>query len=223
MKISNRLLPKDLKKYYTILLELGTIGSLLLFIGLTKVDFEGASEGYLPQVSNQEVISVEDVVKTNHPNRPPAPPVPKVPVEVPNSTVIEDEVLDISAELNFDQPLEIPAEPRNIQIEKEDASEEDFFVAVEHMPELIGTMADLQRHIVYPEKALQARISGMVVVQFVVNKEGEVENPKIIRGIGGGCDLEALRVAKMATFKPGLQRGVPVRVQYSLPFRFIMK
>jgi protein TonB len=222
MKNSNRVLPRDLKRYYTILLEVGTIGSLLLFIGLAKVDLNVSSDGYVPEVATQEVLSIEETVNTEHKNQPPAPPVPKVPVEVPNSTVIEDEVLDISAELDFDQPLEIPSEPRTIEMEEEQ-SEEDFFIAVEQMPELIGTLGELQSKIVYPPKALQAGISGMVVVQFVVNEQGRVEDPKVIRGIGGGCDEEALRVAKMARFKPGLQRGVPVRVQYSVPFRFIMK
>jgi len=53
-----------------------------------------------------------------------------------------------------------------------------------------------------------------------VNERGEVENPVIIRGIGGGADEEALRVVREAKFRPGLQRGRPVRVQFSLPIVF---
>lgn len=223
MKRFNRIFPNDLKRYYTVLLEVGTIGSLLLFIGLTNLDLNTSDEGYLPEISKQDVISMEDMTQTEHLDQPPAPPVPKVPVEVPNSTVIEDEVLDISAEIDFDQPLEIPSEPRSLQMEDSKNEEEDFFIAVEHMPELKGTLAQLQAQIVYPQRALQAGISGMVVVQFVVDKDGMVENPTILRGIGAGCDEEALRVTKMAEFEPGRQRGVPVRVQYSLPFRFIMQ
>src|SRR5699024_11255280 len=105
-------------------------------------------------------------------------------------------------------------------LEPEEDDEEDFFQAVEQMPELIGGLAELQSKIDYPEQAAKAGIEGLVTVQFIVDKEGNVENPEVIRGIGGGADEEALRVVKKAKFKPGRQRGKPVRVQYSLPIRF---
>jgi len=54
----------------------------------------------------------------------------------------------------------------------------------------------------------------------VVDEKGNVVNPKIVRGIGGGCDEEALRVIKQAEFRPGTQRGRPVKVQYTLPINF---
>ena len=94
-------------------------------------------------------------------------------------------------------------------------------MVVEQMPELMGGLESLHQHIEYPEKARQAGIEGLVMVQFIINKHGEVENPQVIRGIGGGCDEEALRVVKeYAEFTPGKQRGEPVRVQYTLPIRF---
>ena len=68
--------------------------------------------------------------------------------------------------------------------------------------------------------ARKAGIEGTVNIQFIVNENGEVEDPRVIRGIGGGCDEEALRVIKNAQFEPGRQRGKPVRVQYSVPIRF---
>lgn len=98
--------------------------------------------------------------------------------------------------------------------------DDDFFVVVEQMPELIGGLAELQKKISYPDEARQAGIEGRVYVQFIVNENGDVENPRVIRGIGGGADEEALNAVKQAKFKPGYQRGEPVRVQYSLPFVF---
>lgn len=98
--------------------------------------------------------------------------------------------------------------------------EDDFFVVVEEMPELIGGLAELQKKISYPEEAREAGIEGRVYVQFIVNENGDVENPRVIRGIGGGADEEALNAVKQAKFKPGYQRGEPVRVQFSLPFVF---
>lgn len=97
---------------------------------------------------------------------------------------------------------------------------QDFFVVVEEMPVLIGGLEGLMREIKYPEMAQRAGIEGRVYVQFVVNEQGDVEDAQVIRGIGGGADEEALRVVRQAKFEPGMQRGKPVRVQFSLPIQF---
>jgi len=117
-----------------------------------------------------------------------------------------------SLALNYE--LEMPPPP------KEEEEDENFFVAVEDMPKLKGGLARLQQKIQYPKMAKKAGIEGRVIVQFIVDDDGTVDNPKVIRGIGGGGDEEALRVVKQATFEPGRQRGKPVRVQYSLPITF---
>lgn len=101
-----------------------------------------------------------------------------------------------------------------------DIETEEFFVVVEKMPELKGGMAKLQESIKYPDSARRAGIQGRVTVQFIVNEEGKVENAKVVRGIGGGCDEEALKAVQKAEFYPGYQRGEPVRVQYSLSLTF---
>ncbi len=98
--------------------------------------------------------------------------------------------------------------------------EGDYFVVVEEMPKLVGGLASIQGKVEYPEMAKRAGIEGRVTVQFIVNENGEVENPKVIRGIGGGCDEAALEAVKQARFEPGIQKGEPVRVQYSLPIVF---
>ena len=93
-------------------------------------------------------------------------------------------------------------------------------INVDQMPELIGGIEALQREIRYPEMARQAGIEGRVFVQFIVDQEGNVELPTIIRGIGGGADEEVLRVISQAKFKPAISEGRPVRVKYSLPVTF---
>lgn len=129
--------------------------------------------------------------------------------------VIEFQLLD--KELAFSD-LKAPPAPGT---KAEDPSaKEDHFVVVEKMPELKGGMAALQQKVSYPEAARNAGIEGRVIVQFIVNEDGQVENPQIIKGIGGGADEEALRVIKQTEFTPGYQRGQPVRVQYSLPIIF---
>jgi TonB family protein len=115
-------------------------------------------------------------------------------------------------EMDIVNPPPPPAHP--------DFDEENYFVVVEEMPELIGGLASIQQEIRYPEMARRAGIEGRVYVQFIVNEEGDVEDARVIRGIGGGADEEALRVVEMAKFEPGMQRGRPVRVLYSLPIFF---
>ena len=66
-------------------------------------------------------------------------------------------------------------------------------------------------------------IQGKGFVTFVVEKDGRGTNIKILRGIGGGCDEEAIRVVKnMPNWIPGKQRNVPVRVQFNLPISFVL-
>jgi protein TonB len=204
----------DLRRSYNIFLQFGLIVALLFIIGLVKINLYSAPPEAIA-VEEQEEVVMEEVIQTKQIETPPPPPRPPVPVEVPNDEIIEDEILDLDAELDLDGPLDLPPPPP-----PSDDEEEDFFVVVETMPQLQGGLADLQRKVKYPEMARRAGIEGRVTVQFIVNEQGRVENPRVIRGIGGGCDEAALEAVKQAKFSPGMQRGRPVRVQYSLPIVF---
>lgn len=213
--INRRKDPKaDLKKSYTVYLQGGLIAALLIMIFAVRINLYSPPPEP-PPVAEQEEIIVEEVIQTKQIETPPPPPRPPVPVEVPNDEIIEDEILDIDADLDLDGPIDLPPPPPPAEEE-----EDDFFVVVEQMPELIGGLAGLQKKVRYPEMAQRAGIEGRVTIQFIVNERGEVENPRVIRGIGGGCDEEALRAVRQAKFRPGMQRGRPVRVQYSLPVVF---
>ena len=79
----------------------------------------------------------------------------------------------------------------------------------------------LAKNMKYPEKAIKEGIQGRVFVSFVIEKNGETSNIKLLRGIGGGCDEEAMRVVSiMPPWEPGLHEGKPVRVQFNMPFLF---
>jgi protein TonB len=203
----------DLRQYYTVFLEIGLVVVLLIFIVAMKMTFISEKPN-TDLTQEQEVVEMEEITQTEQEEEPPPPPRPQVPVEVPNDEIIEDQEINLDAEMDMDQKLEMPDPP------EEEEEEEDFFVAVENMPELKGGLANLQKKINYPEMARRAGIEGKVIIQFIVNEQGQVEDPRVIRGIGGGCDDEALRVVKQAEFEPGRQRGEPVRVQYSLPITF---
>jgi len=213
---SDRKKPKsDLRRYYNVFLEMGLVAVLLIFIVAMKMQFVSKQQK-VDLTQEQEVTKMEDVIQTKQEKKPPPPPRPQAPVEVPNDEIIKDQNININADLNMDKPLDMPPPPKQ---KKEDNSE-DFFVAVQQMPQLKGGLAALQRKINYPEMARKAGIEGRVIIQFIVSENGTVQNPRVIRGIGGGCDKEALRVVKKAKFKPGRQRGKAVRVQYSLPIVF---
>ena len=103
--------------------------------------------------------------------------------------------------------------------------DEPTFIAVEQMPEFPGGQEGLVNYLVenlnYPEKAKAKKITGKVYVSFVVEKDGSISNVKVLRDIGYGCGEEAVRVVKaMPRWKPGMQRGKNVRVQYTLPLNF---
>ena len=95
---------------------------------------------------------------------------------------------------------------------------------VAQMPEFTGDMNGyISNHIHYPELANSEQISGKVTIEFVVNEDGSVSNVKVLRGIGGGCDEEAVRMVRgMPKWKPGKQNGIPVKVLFTLPINFVL-
>ena len=101
-----------------------------------------------------------------------------------------------------------------------------IYVVTETMPEFPGGMQEMMRfineNIVYPVEAAQKGIQGRAICQFVVEKDGSISNVVVIRSSGDrDLDNEAIRVVQsMPQWKPGKQRGVPVRVQYTIPVSF---
>ncbi len=208
----------DHRKNYKFHLQIGLISSLAIFLIAFKITIEAEPPTIIP-IDLQEEVIMEEVIQTKQVETPPPPPRPPVPVEVPNDEIIEDEILNLDAELDLDGPLDLPPPPPP----SSDDIEEEIFVVVEQPPVLIGGIAGVQKRIKYPEMARKAGIEGRVVLQFVVNKDGNIINPRVVRGIGGGCDEEALKALRDAKFKPGRQRGVPVNVSYSIPISFTLQ
>lgn len=125
---------------------------------------------------------------------------------------------------------EIPAPPTQVTFVEppQTVPEAEIFTVVEEMPGFKGGIEGLYKYlgnnINYPEQAKAKNIQGRVFVNFVVEKDGEVTNVNILRGIGGGCDEEAIRVvSSMPNWTPGKQRGENVRVAYNLPIKFALK
>lgn len=176
-----------------------------------------------------EIIEEEMVEITKQEAPKPQPPAPK-----PQATqiqVVEDDVevedeIDINAEVSQEEIIEeYVYEAPEIEIEEEEIVEAEIFTVVEQMPEFPGGAAEMtrfiQKNIKYPMMARESDIQGRVYVNFVVEPDGSVSNVTVMRGIGGGCDEEAVRIVNMMPkWNPGKQRGIAVRCSFTVPIVF---
>ena len=133
-------------------------------------------------------------------------------------TVDQEGVDSIVVDVDF--VVELPPEP--------EPEPEEVFAMVESMPEFVGGeeafMNYLRMNLDYPTIALEARIQGIVFLQFVVEKDGSITDIKVLRGVVSSLDEEAVRVVRqMPKWIPGEQNGRKVRVKYSLPVRFRLR
>jgi periplasmic protein TonB len=161
----------------------------------------------------QELVSIEEVEHTRQQIKAPPPPRPAIPIEAPGDEVPED--VDIaSTELNVAQDV-APPPPQSGANE-----EEQYFVAVEEMPVVIGGVEAIARVLEYPDLALRAQVQGRVFVLAYVNEFGDVTRAEVLKGIGAGCDEAAVAAVLKVKFVPGKQRGKPVKVKVSIPVLF---
>jgi len=178
-----------------------------------------------PSLLNRTVEVEEEMVEITKQEEPKPQPV-EMPKQTTQLEIVEDDVevedIEINAEIDQTEVMEEYVAP---EIEEEEVVEAEVFTIVEEMPSYPG--GDLKmyeylgKNIKYPQIARESGIQGRVFVNFVVEPDGSVSNVKVLRGIGGGCDEEAIRVVKsMPKWKPGKQRGKAVRVSYTLPVVF---
>lgn len=209
----------DLRKRYPLYVEIGLVITLLLLIVAFRVDWRPKQEVQFV-MEEQEVVQMEEIVQTKQEVKPPPPPRPPVPVEVPDETTLEEEDLNLDAALDINEAIANVPPPPPPPAEEKEEPEPEVFVVVEEMPEVIGGQEALYSCIKYPEIARKAGVEGRVIIQFVVDENGNVTSPQVLRGVGAGLDEEALRCVSQLKFKPGRQRGRPVRVRFTLPVVF---
>jgi len=219
------------KKYKALSRLFFTIG-LTISLLLVVILFEWKSYDKTAQVDvtassvmNDEVL---DIPITSQP-----PPPPKQVVQQPNIIEVTEEEIIEEIEVDFDvEVTENEAiEQTEINVELDEPEEEvaeEIFTIVENQPMPVGGMQGfykyLNENIKYPKKAKTLGIQGKVFVEFVVNTDGSLTDFKVVKGIGGGCDQEAIRVLKEAPkWTPGKQRGHAVRVRKVVPIFFKLK
>ena len=174
---------------------------------------------------------------------PPPPPDPPPPVQetikftppvVTEEPIDEKDIPPPQDEIKVQVGTETKEGTGDIELPTEGDGKEEveapqqIFTIVEQMPEFPGgeekLFEYLGKNIKYPSMARENGITGTVYVTFVVEGNGEISDVKKLRGIGGGCDEEAMRVVKaMPSWRAGKQNGKSVRVQYNLPIKFTLR
>jgi protein TonB len=208
------------KNFSRMAFVLGLCISLLLVISAFEWKFYG--EGNLVQLNDMDVDfnDLIEIPATVHP-----PPKPKLiqplVIEVPDEKIIEEEIdVILDVEITEDTKIE--------ELIFEDNLEEDVdevFNFVEKQPEPVGGLKAFYKYVSenlkYPAQARRAGIEGRVILRFIVDKDGTLTDVRCMKGIGAGCDEEAMNVVKNAPiWNPGKQRGKAVRVQMTLPIIF---
>ncbi len=216
----------DLENKRGIFVQLGLVIALgLIFMAFNMNDTVRSAD----TLGSLDAAAIEDevipVTRQEEVKPPPPPPPPKV-IEV--LTIIDDNV-ELDEEFEFesteaDDQTIIDAVPV-IQEEKQEEETSEVFVIVEDMPEFPGGELALRKWIAdnvkYPVIAAENGIQGKVYVTFVVGTDGKITNARIARGVDASLDQEAIRVVnQLPKWKPGMQRGKPVRVSYTVPINF---
>ena len=219
----------DLEKRRGLYLEIGLVvilGASLIAFNVKSYDND-QSEGF----QREAIDEPEELIIQTDIQEPPPPPPPEAPEVTTIIEVVSDDK-EIEKEVTFSS--EVTDDTKNIAIvqvqieEEEDETETQIFTVVENEPEFPGGMEALYKYLAqnikYPQLARENNITGKVYVTFVVEKDGSIANPKVLRDIGGGCGAEAIRVVKaMPKWNPGKQRGKAVRVQFNLPVNFNLR
>jgi protein TonB len=222
MKDKKKAPKADLENKKIIFTEIGLIIALAVVLfafewkSYEKTDFKLAS-----RVADDIPEEMVEITQHEKPPPPPKPPQQTTIIEIVEDDMeIED---DLEIDVEADQETEIEEYvPIDEEVEEEEAQ---IFTVVESMPGFPGGEAArikyLNDNIKYPQMARESGIQGRVFVTFVVEKDGHVTDVRVLRGIGGGCDEEAVRVIKnMPRWNAGKQRGKPVRVQFNMPILF---
>lgn len=212
----------DLTKKTSLFFSIG----LLVTLGITFMAFEWKSyDDNLVAIQGKSTNVFEELVEVPPTEQPPPPaPIIQQPqiVEVPDEEEIKEDIqlkfdVEVTENTKVEEVVVAPVE------EKEDVDQ--IFSVVEETAEPKGGMPAFYKFVgekmKYPAQARRMGVEGRVFVEFVVNRDGSIVDVKAIKGIGAGCDEEAVRVVQSApAWKPGKQRGKPVRQKMVIPIIF---
>ncbi|MCR9011423.1 energy transducer TonB [Gabonibacter chumensis] len=219
----------DLERRKGIFFEIGLVAALaILFLAFEWKVSTNVEEEFMTVA---EPTMEEEVIPVTQQMLKPPPPPPPAPKLTDLIDIVEDDT-DIEEQLEIED-VEADVENREVQdydydgeYDPDATGEDDVFVTVEDMPVFPGGDITkwINKHVKYPMIAQENGVQGKVIVQFVVGKDGTVGDIKVVRGVDSSLDQEAVRVIKsMPKWKAGKQRGVPVKVSFTVPINFQLK
>ncbi|MBS1555400.1 MAG: energy transducer TonB [Bacteroidetes bacterium] len=212
----------DLTKKSGLFFSIGLVFTLL--IAERAFDHKTYDE-QVDLLAGKSTNTFEEMIEVPPTEQPPPPaPVIQQPqiVEVPDEQEIKED-LNIKFDVEVTEDTKVEA----VQVVAEEPKEEvdEIFTVVEETATPKGGMAAFYKYvgekIKYPAQARRMGVEGKVFVQFVIGKDGSISDVKVIKGIGAGCDEEAIRIVQSSpAWNPGKQRGKPVKQRYTLPIQF---
>jgi len=216
----------DLENKRSIFFELGLtiaiVACLLSFKSISKIEKTetfGTLEGKALSEELPPIMRVEET-------KPEPPKVVDLIEIVDNLTEIEGEPIFEESEVNG--KTAVYAIPTVESTKEKEIAEEPILIFAEEMPAFPGgeksLLSFLSKNTKYPAIATETGVTGKVIVNFIVNKDGSISDAKVIRSVDPSLDKEALRVVNsMPMWKPGKQSGQFVRVSYSVPINFVLR
>lgn len=221
----------NLEKSRGLFFEIGLVSALA--VTLIAFEWTGSDKSEINYETSEDLTLEEEIAPiTRQENivKPPPPPKPEISevlliveddIEIDNEFIIADAEADQETEIEIRDYVELPT--------TEEEYEEEIFFIVEDMPRFNGKDNNEFRKYIgenlrYPVIAAENGITGTVYIQFVVNKNGQVTNIEVVRGVDPALDNEAIRVISSSPgWTPGKQRGKPVNVCFTFPIRFILQ
>ena len=221
----------DLENKKSIFFEIGLAVALLIV--LLAFEWTSTETVNIEELKTQEVKVEEEMMDITRQDEIKQPEPPKV-VQLTDIIKIVDDNVNIKDNSDiFDSDFKEDAAVKIVEFndnQEEEVEEYVPFVVVEEMPSFGPGGIDefrnnyIAKNLKYPDVAAENGIQGRVYVNFVVEPDGRVTNVKVVRGVDPALDKEAVRVVSSSPkWKPGKQRGKPVRVQYTIPIIFVLQ
>jgi periplasmic protein TonB len=230
----------ELRKKYSKFVTRSLIISIAVLLFGVLIPFFIFKQTYSANQDQQVSVDMMDMNKPKEEAAPPPPPPPPeatveqkakftapiVVTDTTETTEINQDDLNQTVNTNINTE-EVVVEDDNSNDVIEEVVETPIFTVVEEMPSFPGgdeaRIKFLTENIKYPQMAKESGIQGTVYVTFVINEKGKVADVRVLRGIGGGCDEEAIRVVNMMPpWNAGKQSGKAVRVQFNMPIKFTL-
>ena len=199
------------------------LGVMFVALEWTQREVEDNSELY----TARDVSLNEEMIPITLPEKKTVPPPPAAVTKAEIIEIVEDDA-DIEEDImasTEDNVEWVDIDEYDVVTVEPEPEEEEIFMVVEDQPEFPGGTAALleylRKNIKYPAICRENNIQGRVLVTFIANKDGAIVEPEVVKSVNPSLDKEALRViSQMPNWKPGSQRGKPVRVKYTVPVNF---